>query len=309
MVTHQKSARVQVQVNGDGLLKYCHSLSQGERAFTCCGGRGLDVGKFPLKEMKAQAAADQEAVEEEWTRAERREMRREEKKAEESRMVEGFQPILDPNWFCSTLAVQIKRDLLRQQLVWHQVVGGDKGLPTGLFTGMNRERMKTLVVEALERWNRNVVTDKTKAVPDHGRSLKTSRAQVDDLMDADMALLSDGSELKLELIDKARLSLGNTKDVITNWPPLDLTHDPAPGPSNLLTSAPMTCCFRCKWDSINYSCSYDCVFTAFTWIYLHATEDWRVTWTGESLVMKILSHHFKTILHALKGLANNQMDW
>ena len=92
-------------------------------------------------------------------------------------------------------------------------------------------------------------------------------------------------------------------------PPLDLTRDPAPGPSNLLTSAPMTCYFRCKWDSVNYSCSYDCVFTAFAWIYLHATEDWRVTWTGESPVTKILSHHFKTILHALKGPANNQTDW
>ena len=216
MVTHQKSARVQVQVNGDGLLKYYHSLSQGECTFTHHGGRGLDAGKSPLKEMKAQAAVDQEAVEEERTRAERREMRREEKKAEESRMVEGFQPILDPNWFFLTPAVQIKRDLLRQQLVWHRVVGGNKGLPTGLFTGMNRERMKMLVVEALECQNRNVATDKTEAAPDHGRSLKTSRAHIYDLMDADMALLSDESELKLELIDEAGLSLGNTKDVITN---------------------------------------------------------------------------------------------
>ena len=28
--------------------------------------------------------------------------------------------------------------------------------------------------------------------------------------------------------------------------------------------------FGCKWDSVNYSCAYDCVYTIFAWIYFHA---------------------------------------
>ena len=292
MATHQKSARVQVQINGHGLLDFSHNLSQGDLAFSRRRGRDLDAAKRPLKEMRAQAVADHEAVEEERRGAEKRARKREEREARESEMVEGFRPVLDLNWFRSTPVTQLKKDTLRRQLVWHRVVDGDTNLPTGLFTSMNRETMRRLVVEALERRGKNVVVDET--------------APSGNQMDTDAALLSDESELELELVDEIGLNLDINADKPS--PNLAHGHTPAPGPSDSSTSTPVTYRFGCKWDPINYSCSYDCVFTAFAWVYFHATEHWRTTWTGESAAAKTLSHHFKTVLRALEKTANNRSD-
>ncbi|KAF9641907.1 hypothetical protein BDM02DRAFT_3133478, partial [Thelephora ganbajun] len=75
-------------------------------------------------------------------------------------------------------------------------------------------------------------------------------------------------------------------------------HDPSilPGRGSLL---PVN--FGCKWDPVNYSCAYDCVFTAFTWIYLHATRSWQEKWARESLMAGFLSIHFKNVLSGLSG--------
>lgn len=151
MTTHQKNARLQVQLNGPGLLEFSHSLREEDRAFTRHKARELDAAKLPLKERQAQAMADHEAVEEEQRESERRVKWREERKLEESRMIEGFKPILDLNQFCSMPATQPTNDFLGRQLVWHRVVGGDRDLPTGLFTSMKKEKMKALVIGALER--------------------------------------------------------------------------------------------------------------------------------------------------------------
>jgi hypothetical protein len=59
--------------------------------------------------------------------------------------------------------------------------------------------------------------------------------------------------------------------------------------------------YGCGWDSENYSCSYDCVFMTFAWIYFHATKLWRTTWTSHSAAGKTLSRHLKIILNAIEG--------
>ena len=64
---------------------------------------------------------------------------------------------------------------------------------------------------------------------------------------------------------------------------------------------PLPMQFGCKWDPVDYSCAYDCIFTAFAWIYFHATDTWREKWTQESPTAHFLSGHFKNILSALSG--------
>ena len=63
--------------------------------------------------------------------------------------------------------------------------------------------------------------------------------------------------------------------------------------------------FGCKWDPVDHSCAYDCAFTAFTWIYLHATHAWRERWAGESPTAHFLSDHFKKVSSSLLGPASN----
>ena len=151
MTTHQKNARMQVQLNGPGLLEFSRSPGEEDRAFTRCKARELDAAKLPMKEKQAQATADKEAVEEEQREAERRTRLREERNAEELKMIQGFEPILDLEKFRSLPTSKPTNDLLRRQLIWHRRVDGDNGLPAGLFTSTKKERMKELVVEALER--------------------------------------------------------------------------------------------------------------------------------------------------------------
>ena len=121
------------------------------------------MAKLPLKERQAQAVADKEAVEEEQRELERHIRLREEREAEESRMLEGFEPILNLHNFQSLPTSQPTNILLRQQLVWHRVVDGDDTLPTGLFTSVKKERMKELVMGALERRKKVVVDVKPDA--------------------------------------------------------------------------------------------------------------------------------------------------
>ena len=128
----------------------------------------------------------------------------------------------------------------------------------------------------------------------------------DDRMDTDAALLSDESDIELELVDKVGLALSDTNN--TRRSPLDITHHHAPtsGSPSPSTSTPLVHRFGCKWDRVDYSCAYDCIFMAFAWIYFHATPDWRTRWAGESAAMKSLSRHFTTILRTLEGPANNR---
>lgn len=75
---------------------------------------------------------------------------------------------------------------------------------------------------------------------------------------------------------------------------------PAHGHTLTLPSSPFHIPgFGCRWDPVDYSCSYDDVATAFAWMYLHGTEHWRVTWAGKSAPAKTLSHHFKIILRTI----------
>ena len=295
MKTHQKNARLQVQYNGPGFLGFCHSLSEEERAFTRRGGRRLDAGKHSLREHQAQAAADREAAEEEQRNVERRTRRKEEREAKADKMVEGLEPILDLDVFRLLPATEPTNEFLRRQLVWLQVVGCDKGLPAGLFSNMNKERMKELVVEALER--RVVTADIDEVAP----------GDLDyDQMDTDVALVPDDSEAELELIDEVGLGLSNTEGTGLSPSGLTLHLPPTPGSSSPLGSTPPIYQFGCRWDPINYSCAYDCAFMTFAWIYFHANQAWRTMWAGESTATRVLSRHFKAVFRAIDGPTNNR---
>ena len=305
MTTHQKNARLQVQLNGPGLLEFSHSLGEEDCAFTRRKARELDAAKLPLKERRAQAMADHKAVEEEQREVERLTRRREARKAEESRMVEGFEPILDLGRFHSMPAMQPSNEFLRRQLVWHRVVGGDEGLPAGLFTSMKKENMKELVVVALEHRKKEDSEAQVMAISEDP---EPSQIQIDDRMDTDATLQSDESEVELELVDKVGLSPGDTKHTEQSPPDTARGHLPTPGSSNPLTQTSPVHNFGCRWDPVDYSCSYDCVFTTFAWMYFDATEHWQTTWASQVPAAKTLSRHFKTILHTLEGPAENQSD-
>ena len=308
MTTHQKTARMQVQYNGPGFLGFCHRLTPEELAFTRHEGRGLDAGGRSLRESQAQAAADLEAAEEERRNIERRMRRKEERQAKAAEMIEGFEPILNLSEFRLLPAAEPANKFLQQQLVWHRIVGGDKGLPAGLFTSMNKETMKELIVEALERRDKVIAVNVDEVEPcSKGPKPSKSENPVDDRMDTDVALISDDSEAELELVDKVGLSL--SKDTRSSPPDLvGPTHilAPTPGSSSLSTSTPPLYQFGCRWDAVDYSCSYDCVFMTFAWIYFHATHTWRAMWTGESAATKALSHHFKAISRAFERPTNNR---
>ena len=63
--------------------------------------------------------------------------------------------------------------------------------------------------------------------------------------------------------------------------------------------------FGCKWDPVDYSCAYDCVFTTFAWIYFHTTDTWQRRWEQELATTKLLSEHFRSILASLSGPTPN----
>ena len=151
MTTHQKNARMQVQLNGPGFLGFSHSLDEESQAFVRHRARELDAAKRPLKERQAQARADKEAVEEEKRGVEKRAKSREEARAKELAMVEGFKPILDLDKFLSLPGREPPNRVLQQQLVWHRIIDGDESLPPGCFGNVSKEKMKNLVVGALKR--------------------------------------------------------------------------------------------------------------------------------------------------------------
>lgn len=107
------------------------------------------------------------------------------------------------------------------------------------------------------------------------------------------------SEAELELIDEVGLSF------VSATPHPTCSHTPTVQPSRIPPSS-QTPNVGCRWDPIDYSCSYDCVFTAFAWMYFHATERWRTTWANRPPVAKTLSHHFRIILHAIEDLADDR---
>ena len=302
MTTHQKNARMQVQLNGPGLLEFSHSLGDEDHAFTRRKARELDAAKLPLKERQAQATADKEAVEEEQREVERRTKLREVRKAEESKMIEGFEPILDLSKFCSLPASLPANNFLRRQLVWHRLVDGDNSLSAGLYTGMKKERMKELVMRALERRKKTAEVEPDVAMADGKRS-RSSQTGTNDQPHTDTALLSDESEADLELVDEIGLCPGNARH------PRCSPYIPTPAQlSNPPALTLRISNFGCKWDPINYSCSYDCAFMTFAWIYFYATKYWRATWMGQSRGAKTLSHHLRIILRSVEGAVEGQPD-
>ena len=385
MTTHQRNARIQVQLNKPGLLEFSRSLGDEDRAFTRHKAREIDAAKSPLKERKAQATADKEAVKEEQREAERLARKREEGKVKEREMVEGFEPILDLNKFRSLPPKQPNNLFLQRQLIWHREVDGDGDLPGGRFTNVNKEKMKELVEGALVRRNRVKDVDADTMMVDGKRS-NCSQTGIDDQWPTDTSLTPDESEAELEYVDEVGLSLSHAKlgfpsksshkgpttghvhnlqasDVIdaeadavmadgkrsncsqtgiNDQVPTDTSLTPDESEAELehidevglsLSHAKLGCSgksshkgpttghvhgpqasdptpqiydFGCRWDPVDYSCSYDCIFMAFAWVYFHATRLWRTTWTGDSAPAKTLSKHFKIILRALEGPVNNQ---
>ena len=304
MTTQQKNARMQVQLNGPGFLEFSHSLDEESQAFTRHKARELDAAKLPSKERRKQATADKEAVEEERRGAEKRAKLREEAKAREWALVEGFEPILDLNKFRSLPPREPPNKNLQQQLVWHRIVDGDESLPPGCFTNVAKEKMKELVLGALIRRG-NKADIKADVVMADGERPKffISGSIIDQLRTVGASLPTDELEAELELTDKIGLSLSHTK--CANQPP------PVPVHSYTLTSPTSSFHipgFGCQWDPVDYSCSYDCIITAFAWMYSHGTEHWRATWAGESAAAKILSRRFKIILRAIEGPANDPVS-
>ena len=184
MTTHQKNARIQVQLNGQGFLEFIRSLGEEDRAFTRRRARELDAAQLPLQERQAQAAADKQAAEEERREAERRARRREENKAAELEMVEGFEPVLDLNVFRLLEKEGLTNKFLQRQLVWLRNVDGDSNLPKGRFTSTKKEKMQELVIEALER-RKNRATDvgadhDTVMADGAGERPKRSKTRMDD---------------------------------------------------------------------------------------------------------------------------------
>lgn len=128
-------------------------------------------------------------------------------------------------------------------------------------------------------------------------------------MDKNAALLSDESEDEVELVDQVGLNLCDTKkrklcslDIVDNRTPTQRQ----PSNSPMLTQPIYN--FGCRWDSANYSCSYDCVFMTFAWVYFHATEHWRATWAvqSQSRAIRTLSDHLRLTLSNIESPADNR---
>jgi hypothetical protein len=149
MTTHQRNAHMLVWYNGPGLLEYGCCLNEEDRAFTRHEARRIDAVKLPLKESQAQAVADKEAIEEEKKALEKRTRQQEERLTKEAEMIEDFTPILNLDEFCSLPVSKLTKYILRQQLVWHRVVDGDAMLPAGLFTSLNKAKLKEEMLSKL----------------------------------------------------------------------------------------------------------------------------------------------------------------
>jgi hypothetical protein len=163
MTTHQKDARLFMQLNHPDIEMYCHNLPEPDRAFARAKAREIDAAKLPAKESEAQARADCKAAEEGRKEAEKLRGRREAKDAAECRMIEGFQPILDLETFLALPNSKPPNDFLKRQLVWHRRIGLDSELPSGIFSGTNKAALKKFVVEALGRFRGKANVDVTDA--------------------------------------------------------------------------------------------------------------------------------------------------
>jgi len=278
MTTHQKNARLFIQLNSPDIETSFHNLPEPDRAFTHHKAREVDAARLPAKEREAQARADREAADEEQREAERLQNHREAKEAEELTMVGGFQPILHCDAFLALPDSKPSNDFLRRQLVWHRRIGCDKALPSGTFSGMKKSSLKNLVAEALDRWDRSKIAGTNTADP--GPRSDTSTTAEDS--GNNHGLYNEDTQITR---DQSTTSHRGTL--------LGLPGEGNPLPVN----------FGCKWDPVDYSCAYDCVFTAFAWIYLHATHTWREKWTHESVIAGSLSDHFKKISSSLAGPA------
>lgn len=287
MTTHQKNARLFIQQNIQDVEASFRNLPEPVRKFSRGNARGVDGANLAAKERKDQADADREAVEEEQADAKRIKEYREEKEAKEITMIEGFEPILDRDAFLALPDDKPGNDFLRCQLVWHRRIGGDTALPSGTFSNANKPSMKKLVIEALDRWNPGEVDidmagSGSGDIEDESGTESDAAVTVDD-EDYDPSFKPEGGQVM-------NVQLETT------------SHRSAPsvssGRRNLLLAK-----FGCKWDSIDYSCAYDCVFTAFAWIYLHATHTWQEKWARESATAHFLSDHFERISSGILGPA------
>lgn len=272
MTTHQKNARLFTQLNHPDIETYSHNLPESDRAFARAKAREIDGAKLPAKEREAQARADREAADEEQKEVERLKSRREEKDADECRMIKDYEPFHSLGTFLATPDSKLSIKVLRKQLIWHRRKGLDGELPSGVFSNMKKASMKDLVVGALIR-------SQDKAV---GKDTKLETIAVAKEVNRD-----ENSVPQDPLVTCSQP--GNSRH---NIPP-DL-----PGGRNLPPTN-----FGCGWDSTDYSCSYDCVFTAFTWMYLHAPSVWKEKWTRESAIAALLSHHFEKVSSGLSGPA------
>ena len=287
MTTHQKNARLFIQLNSPDIETSFHNLPEPDRAFARRKAREMDAAKLPAKEREAQARADREAADEEQREAERLQKHREAKEAEELTMINGFQPILHRDVFLALPDNKPSNDFLRCQLVWHRRIGGDKMLPPGTFSSTKKTLMKGLVAEALDRRDHGTVTDADTSDPGSGNVEGPSTSP-------DTAAITED--------DNHNIGFDPQGALVTHSQPETTSHCNAPshlpGGRNLL---PVN--FGCKWNPVDYSCAYDCVFTALAWIYLHATCTWREKWTQESAIAGSLSDHFKKISSGLAGPA------
>jgi len=64
MTTHQKNARLFIQLNSPDIETFFHNLPEPDRAFACSKAQEMDAAKLPIKEHEAQARADHEAADE-----------------------------------------------------------------------------------------------------------------------------------------------------------------------------------------------------------------------------------------------------
>ena len=294
MTTHQKNAPLSIQLNC-GIETTFYDLSEADRAFACKKAREIKAAKLPAKEHEAQAKADRDAVDEEQREAERRQRNQEAREAEELTMIEDFEPILCRNEFLDLPDNKPSNNFLRCQLIWLRRVGGDRNLSSGTFSNANKASMKKLVVEALDRWGQGAVAAKT---PNHGDPDEIADVEMVDVGSDDV----EDSGIESDVEDDA--DNYSFKPTGTFSPQTQLTSASRRGDSTSVlprgrNPPPMT--FGCRWDAENYSCSYDCVFTVFAWIYLHATPAWRDKWTQGSPMATLLSDHFERILSGLLG--------
>ena len=298
MTTHQKNARLFLQLNSTDIETF-QDFSEPDRAFVRKKAREIDAAKSPEKERKAQAVADREAAEEEQREAERLQKGREERDAREADMIKDFQPILNCNEFLALPNDEPTRYFLRCQLIWLRRIGGDKELPSGIFSSTNKATMKKLVIEALRRRDQDGMD--IGAV--YSRLEDMDIEEVDSgLEDMDVEEVDSGSEdLDVEAVDSgsedAELSSGTESNTTSTVEGTVTVRDSVEAPNcspGLGRNPPPG--FGCKWDSVNYSCAYDCVYTVLAWVYFHATHTWREKWTRESLMASFLSDHFEKIL-------------